>query len=411
MGRSSPGRAFSAVLLLALAGCGGGASQGMDGGGFDFTWVTDAATGPDLAIPFRAPEDHPQLTQISYNSGRILRNIQLITVGWPGDPLLADRARFAAWMVDSPYWDQLVEYGAKRGTAAGPYLLDTPAPQNLDDAQVGPLLRAAIANGTLPTPEADALYMVYLPEGTTSSAGFGQGCTDYGGYHWWAGSGLSSPGHMAYAIIPDCVPGPGEFDSDTVVASHEAGEAASDPEGGGWYAPFLPQSEIGDLCTPLDATITVPGAAPDGGTDDGGGSGSDGGTDSVDYLVSRLWSAKIAATGSSDPCLPAPPTPPYDWFGAAVDQDGIVVLVGSSTTFQVQPFAYGQVGKINWRVMAYGTTGVTIAPMFGSGAAGSTEIVTVKASMLAQPTLVPLVIEADDAKGYSTVWTTSLTVQ
>jgi hypothetical protein len=190
--------------------------------------------------------------------------------------------------------------------------------------------------------------------------------------------------------------------------SHEAGEAASDPEGAGWYAAWLPLSEIGDLCTPLDVTLTAPGQTPDGGSGDGGG--GDGGTDSVDYLVSRLWSAKAAADGTSDPCLPVPPSP-YAWFGAAVDQDGVLASIGTTSTFQVQPFAYGAVGKITWHLEAYDSSGVTFVPQSGAGAAGSTQVVTIKASDLAQSGVFPLMITASDAKGYQSVWTSSLTVQ
>jgi hypothetical protein len=406
------------IVAAALAGCGGSAPPPPDGGQFDFAHVVDATVLPDLAIPLRDPTDHPPLVQIQFNQGRLLRHVHVVTVGWKGDPLLDERARFAGWMVDSTYWDPLKEYGLSRGDATAAYELDGPAPQTLDDAAVGPLLRSAIASGALPPAETDSLYILYLPEGTVSTMGtFGQGCIAYGGYHWTTSTGMGTPGLMAYAIIPDCVPGPSQFDSDTVVASHELAEAASDPDGAGWFAPWLPLSEIGDLCTPLDATITATfgasgdgGAADDGGAIGDGGTPDDGGVTTRDYLVSRLWSAKTAAQGTSDPCLPVPPSP-YVWFGAAVDPDGATVQVGGSTDLPVQPFAYGPVGRISWHVIEGPALGLSIKPSSGSGMPGSTQIITISASDQAFSGPYPLQIQADLPTGASTVWNSLIQVQ
>jgi hypothetical protein len=404
------------IVAAALAGGCGDTAPPVDGGSFDFAHVVDAAVPPDMAIPFRDPTDHPALPQIQFNQGRLLRHVHVVTVGWKGDPLLDERARFSSWMVDSTYWDPLKEYGLSRGDATAAYELDGPAPQTLTDADVGPLLRTAIAAGALPPAQTDSLYVLFLPQGTVSTMGFGQGCIDYGGYHWTTLTGVGTPAYMAYAIIPACIQGPSQLDSDTVVTSHEVAEAASDPDGSGWFAPWLPLSEIGDLCTPLDATLTATfgssgdgGAAGDGGATDGGGAG-DGGVTTQDYLVSRLWSAKAAAAGDRDPCLPTPP-PPYVWFGAAVDPSGVLVPLGGSSTLPVQPFAYGSVGRISWHVIEGTALGVSIKPSSGSGAAGSTEMLTISASNQAAAGTYPLQIQADLPTGASTIWSSLIQVQ
>src|SRR5207249_2178181 len=104
---------------------------------------------------------HPPEPFIPYNGGRLLKHVDAVTVCWEGDPLCQDRADFAAWMVDSDYFDLLAEYKISRGTARGPFFLPDPAPPLLDDPSVGPLLRAQVAAGRLPTPVADTLYLVY----------------------------------------------------------------------------------------------------------------------------------------------------------------------------------------------------------------------------------------------------------
>ena len=306
---------------------------------------------------------------------------------WAGDPLGAERARYAAWMVNSSYYDPLAEYGIQRGTAHGPFEIKSPPPNILDDKQVGPLLRARIAAGDLPPPAAGILYILFLPSDTQSTQRGEVGCQQYGGYHWWTSSGVSVPSKIAYAIIPDCGGGP---DEETVVVSHEIVEAASDPYGDGFYDRSLPLGEIGDLCTPMDITLNAD--IPDAGT--------------IPYRVSRYYSQKNAADGTVDPCVPAPP-PPYTYFNAALDPIITTVMVDDtghgSATFQVKPFAFGPTGVISWKIQTWWNPGLTFSPIGGSGIPGSTQEVTVKANRVTQTGTVPFYIQAS-ARGVTNIW-------
>jgi hypothetical protein len=350
---------LAACLLLAACDAGTGGAPDLPPT-FDLSVLGDLTVPPDFSIPLRSdPLSHPSGPAVVSQGGPALATIQAVTIVWAGDPLADARAQFAAWMVDSTYYDQLAEYGAHRGTALGPFALPGPPPANLDDAGVGPLLRAQINSGVLPPPVAGSLYIIYLPSGSTSSAGFGKGCQDYGGYHSFTNTGINSPGKMAYAIIPHCVDGDPEFDNDTIVASHEIGEAASDPYGTGWFDPDMPISEIGDLCTPLDYIISVD---------------TDGGTQNYD--ISRLWSAQTAAAGKSDPCLPVPGKP-YIYFNAAFAPDHQMVSVGNANSIDVeldiQPFAETQVGSISWQILMGPGPGFLFSTKKGEGVAGSTQ--------------------------------------
>ncbi len=389
-------RPFAALALAVASGCSGEPPAGPADAAAHDAALDLAPLPPDLAFPLRDPTAHPDLPFIFFNGGHLLRKIQVVTVTWAGDPLADARAQFAAWMVNSEYYDQLAEYGMARGTALGPYALPGPPPVTLDDSAVGPLLRGAIANGTLPPPVTDSLYILYLPPGTESTMSFGHGCADYGGYHWFTTTGMQSPKTMAYAIIPACVAGDAQFDSDTVVASHEVAEAATDPEGSGWLDPSMPLSEIGDLCTPLDATCT---------NDPG-----DGGMP-IDYQVSRLWSAKTAKAGVADPCLPAPPSP-YAWFNAGAAPI-TVTLNGApkvDVELDVEPFAYGPVGIISWQIVYGPGPGVLFSHTKGQGGAGSTQPITVTVTTDAD--IGPhVVMISSHAKTWNNVWYTTIDVE
>src|SRR5262245_9833485 len=141
-------RSLSLCLLLCLPACDDGGLP-IDGGAPDRRFPRDLAPPPpDLAIPPRDPEEHPPQLSMSYQGGRLLKNIDVGTVVWAGDTALAQaRADFASWLVGSDYYKILEEYGIGPGTARGPVVLPGPAPTTLDDSGVGPLIRAALADG------------------------------------------------------------------------------------------------------------------------------------------------------------------------------------------------------------------------------------------------------------------------
>jgi hypothetical protein len=172
---------------------------------------------------------------------------------------------------------------------------------------------------------------------------------------------MTAAGH-AYAFIPDC----GLSDEEVMFAvSHEIAEAATDPspEVQPTWQSATPPGEIADLCGDLSTTL-------DGGLDADGGA--------LSYQVQRLYSTKVAALGTSDPCVPAPSTP---WFNVALDPMIVDVAASDPNTGQVgsamvAPFSTGDVGPIKWTIFA---DGFDVHPSTGTSHAGERVPVTFQA--------------------------------
>lgn len=115
----------------------------------------------------------------------------------------------------------------------------------IDDSDIRNMIGSKIADGTLPKPDVNTLFVVYTPSGVTVTQG-GQGsCSVFCGYH-------DSTPNFYYAVLPypdcaGCLGGLSELDALTVTSSHELCEAITDPVGGnGWYD--QQNGEIGDIC-------------------------------------------------------------------------------------------------------------------------------------------------------------------
>ena len=390
-------RSLVFTCLVAVAACNdsGEGDQAVDAGR-DFMRPPDLAPAPpDLSIPLRPPGEHPEGPHVVFAGGPVLEHVDLVTVTWSGDPEAERRAEFAAWVVDSPYMDLMIEYGGGRGTAHGPHFIKTPPPERLDEGAVGTLLRSRIAAGDLPPPHADVLYMIYLDPSTESTSNGGRGCIDYGGYHSYTSSGIQSPNWMAYAIIPSCQR---SIVEETSVVAHELVEAVTDPRiSNGWRDYDIPYGEVADLCTGLDATMTA--GSPDGGAP-------------RQYNVTRFWSARAALDGTRDPCVPAPEAP-YTWFNAAFEPNLMEITQDQSgkgtAILRIQPFAIdGAFNRISWRLFL-SAPGLTVSPTTGSGPPGSTQEVTVRYNLGVQPGTYTMWLTAS-AKGYTNVWYGALTI-
>ena len=311
-------------------------------------------------MPPRDPRMHPALPAVTYQGGRQLHKVEVVTVVWGNDPLAADLATFAKWLDSSGYYDEVDQaYSLSHGTASGPFAIPDPPPALLKDSAVGPLLRDQIAKKVLPPPGPDTLYVLYLPPGVKSTNGGGEtGCQQYDGYHWWASTGMDTPKKMPYAVIPACH-GDEQFQWDTYIATHEITEAMTDPEPpSGYLIPGQIESEVADLCSPL----FVDWGAPIG----------DGGT--TTYRLARFWSIKNAQAGDLDPCVPIPPEP-YHWFNAAIDPSWVDVPTpdtgATKINLLITPFAYGSVGKISWDLWVNPSRGISLSASHGSGYPGS----------------------------------------
>ena len=195
--------------------------------------------------------------QLTYRNGPLLANVKVFTIfwgsAWQQSSGLVDQLNgFFDYILTSSLIDQLSEYSVSGyqigdGSHIGTLNVDSPDVQNsVDDSDIQNMLQQQIADGTVPQPDANTLYFVFLPTGVTVTQGGSASCQQFCGYH----DNIS--GNIFYAVMPfpdcsGCLGGMATFDSLTVTASHELCEAITDPiPGQGWYDDN--NGEIGDIC-------------------------------------------------------------------------------------------------------------------------------------------------------------------
>lgn len=301
-----------------------------------------------------APGSDLQHTYIPQVAGTVTPNIDTFYEG-----ILGSSSLFTRWL-NNDYNTMLGAGSTSQSIAAGTFLgrrVITPSNTStvVDDTQIQAELSAQIAAGNLPAPTVDAAgnpdtyYSVFFPAGVTVTLGSYRSCQDFLAYHGTVASSGSRPEYY-YAVEAD--QGPNSpcygnlqtgtpFGDTTVVASHELGEAITDPEVGlassiswplAWYDSTT--GEIGDGCE-VGATGAVQ-------------SGNLMGSDSVAYQVQYLWSIAMNAC-----YLP-----------------GDFSLSSSSSSVTVAPGSTAQVG-----IAASPTTGSasdTVALMVSGAPAGVT---------------------------------------
>ncbi len=132
----------------------------------------------------------------------------------------------------------------------------------VQDADLQKLLADSISAGSLPHPDSETLFVMFLPDGVTVQLGQDASCQTFCGYH--SNFNLSDGADVFYAVLPfpscsGCLGGLSALDSLTSVTSHEIDEATTDPiPGQGWYDDQ--NGEIGDICawqTRQDGSYTV----------------------------------------------------------------------------------------------------------------------------------------------------------
>jgi hypothetical protein len=138
----------------------------------------------------------------------------------------------------------ITQYG-KSGNAISASLTHTSdfvdnqsAPRKISDSQVQSYI-AGLFNGGRIAVSTNTIYGVYLPQGTSSTAGSSGSCRNYCGYH----SSFTYNGKtILYAVFPylDCsgctLSGKTTLDMMTIVTSHEIREAITDPVNAWWEA-------------------------------------------------------------------------------------------------------------------------------------------------------------------------------
>jgi hypothetical protein len=324
-------RAALGVFLSLSMACGGSGIDLGDGG-------TDAATAQDVqsgdgaqsndaasdvtqpvdAGPYGQPSSTypaftPWMGQLSKNGGPILTAPVIVTITWDVDTGRATFEAFGDQIGGSTYWSAAVgEYGVGATTSSHVHLSSTP-PSQWTDNDVHTFINTNLG-GILPAPTSQTIYVFYIANGTTFVFGNQNACNSIGGYHDSFTS--TSNGVISYAILPNC----GSDSKTTQFASHEIGEAATDPQPSnspglyGFDDPYLAfeewqrgNIENGDACEFFpDSDYTEQQPFP--------------------YSVQRLWSNKMGPLGHS-PCQPY--TAPYFNVAPLGIGDIVVDLSGS----------------------------------------------------------------------------------
>ena len=202
----------------------------------------------------------PPAAQLTHRGGPLLKSVKVFTLFWgqawqtsPNSDLGRRVNQFFKFVVNSALIDQLAEYsvsgkpighGSFIGTAT---IIQPMLSHSITDSPIQQRLQQEIKNNSsVPKPDADTLYFIYLPPGTAVVQGGSRSCQAFCGYHDTFGSGVY------YAVMPfpncaGCLGGLSNLDALTSTSSHELCEAITDPvPGQGWYDDT--HGEIGDIC-------------------------------------------------------------------------------------------------------------------------------------------------------------------
>ncbi len=224
----------------------------------------DTQSSPITIVPLHGPELEMALAaappaQLVYNNGPLLTNVQVYTIFWgsawqqsPASDTVTNMNNFFDYILTSSLMDQLAEYSVQgqtfgHGSRVGTTTLTTSDPgTTVADSDIQQMLNNEIANNTLPQPNANMLYFVFLPSGVTVTQGGSSSCQSFCGYH------DNINGQIFYAVMPypdcqGCLGSLATSDALTSTSSHELCEAVTDPiPGQGWYDQN--NGEIGDIC-------------------------------------------------------------------------------------------------------------------------------------------------------------------
>jgi len=201
----------------------------------------------------------PPAAQLTYRGGPLLESVKVFTIFWgqawqtgPNVTLANEINQFFEFVVTSALVDQLAEYNVPghtigHGSVIGTVTIVNPSlSSSVTDAMIQTTLQQKIDSNTVPKPDANTLYFIYLPPGTAVVQGGSKSCQSFCGYHDTFGSGIY------YAVMPfpncaGCLGGLATLDALTSTSSHEFCEAITDPvPGQGWYDDT--HGEIGDIC-------------------------------------------------------------------------------------------------------------------------------------------------------------------
>lgn len=278
---------------------------------------------------------------VQKGSGPVMVNPRWVSVTFSNDTPDMVRAAddFVATLgATSNFWTPLaMEYGLGVPTAAPPVHLAEAAPASITDVEIESWLQVKVATTAgLVGADSNTLVILFYPETTAIGGRGGGGCSTYLGYHSTLGGGSRVP----YAVIARCPQqGLTALQVLTTTVTHEAFEAATDPQPGadsaytgldddhlvyGW----LSQGELGDMCDIQPGVNYTPAG--------------------YGYMVERMWSNAAASSGR-DPCQPELPGETYVQavpifydlvsFRNATESGvtrGVMIPIGQSKTLEVK---------------------------------------------------------------------------
>jgi hypothetical protein len=263
----------SGLLVLGAIGCGSEGSKAL----------------PASALRATTPDQNP-----TYHGGPLLQHARVATLFWGPDesdvPGYFNRF-FQALFADGRYMANLSQYSAGAYRIGNGQLVATdtdsaPPPVRVTDAQIQVEIGAEILAGKLPAPQADSLYVVFIPPKVLVADPDGiESLHNFSGYHTYC-----EAGGFAYAVVLS-----ESRDEMTTIASHELAEAVTDPRSDswatvGWIDDRL--GEIGDIPQNLYAAGRI---------------GKDEyldvllGPDGTRYAVQKVWSVKDGAPAAFSP--------------------------------------------------------------------------------------------------------------
>lgn len=225
-------------------------------------YVPDTVTGPPVLPVGEVAEIHAAAAppHLTYRGGPLLANVKIFTIFWGAGwatgtlhTLAGNLNKFFQYIVTSPLIDQLGEYSVPHyhighGSFLGSITVSSPAPSAaITDAAIQHLVQQEIStNHAVPKPDANTLYFVYTPPGSTITQGGSRSCQAFCGYHSNIGNQIFYAA-MPYPGCSGCTGGLSVQNALTATSSHELCEAITDAiPGTGWYDDQ--HGEIGDIC-------------------------------------------------------------------------------------------------------------------------------------------------------------------
>jgi hypothetical protein len=231
---------------------------------------------PGPALLLEALEDR-SLPTVTFRGGALLANVEAqgVYLGnqWQNDSTASAQAGYLegylSSIVNSSYMDALSNagYNVGRGSSSDGWVnpVALTSGSTLDDSTIRADLNAGISAGTLATPDANRLYVVFVEPNIVVQQG-GSTSRSFRGYH----TAYTGPGGnpVRYAVIAyprgtvhnASVSFLADIDSMTKTASHEIAEAATDPDVNyrtlAWYD-STQGGEIGDINN--DRVVTLNG--------------------------------------------------------------------------------------------------------------------------------------------------------